>query len=259
MFQFRAITATGVLGLALASTAGHTFAADGKLTGSTGIDYTTGSYGEAIDTSIVYIPFTGKYETGPWLFSLTLPYIRVSGPGGVVRDVGSVGTAGTARRTESGMGDIVGTATYNYCWDPQRQLAIDFTGKLKLATANERKNLGTGEEDLHVQVDAYQSRGRWTPFGTLGYKFLGDPPGVDLRDVFYASAGATYRLDDERIVGAMWYGQQKTTARGSAQSEITGFYSRKLDADWRGQFYGLLGLSDGSPDVGLGFVATRQF
>jgi hypothetical protein len=57
----------------------------------------------------------------------------------------------------------------------------------------------------------------------------------------------------------MWYGQQRTTARGSAQSEITGFYSRRLDTDWRGQAYGLLGLSDGSPDYGIGLTVSRIF
>jgi hypothetical protein len=250
---------SALLAAALVLAAAPAHAADGKLSLSTGIDYTSGRYGEASDTDITYIPFTGKYETGRWIFGLTIPYIRVDGPGTVFRDIGAVRTATTTRRSESGMGDIVAAATYNVFWDAREQSALDVTAKLKLATADEGRNLGTGEEDLHVQADAYRALGRWTPFATLGYKFLGDPPGIDLRDVFFASAGASYKLDDLSSVGAMWYGQQRTTARGSAQSEITGFYSRRLDTDWRGQAYGLLGLSDGSPDYGIGLTVSRIF
>jgi hypothetical protein len=48
---------------------------------TTGVDYTTGTYGGASSTDIVYVPLTGRYEIDKGLFKLTVPYIMVTGPG----------------------------------------------------------------------------------------------------------------------------------------------------------------------------------
>src|SRR5258708_1661995 len=54
---------------------GALFGADGVFTLGTGFDYTSGKYGSADKTEILYVPFTGKYETGPWTFRAVVPYI----------------------------------------------------------------------------------------------------------------------------------------------------------------------------------------
>lgn len=246
------------LAAALACSTG--FAADdAKYSLTAGFDYTTGSYGESQDTTITQIPVTGKYESGPWTFGLTIPWIQVDGPGNVTRDMGRFrGRTTTGTRTQSGIGDIIASTTYNL-FSTADGRALDLTGKIKFGTADETKGLGTGENDLYVQVDAYRTIDRFAPFATLGYRFLGDPPRIDLRDVFYASIGGGYKLDDIRSVGLMWYGQEKSTSSGSPQSEVTGFYTHKLSREWKAQLYGLLGLADGSPDMGLGATVTCSF
>lgn len=232
---------------------------DGHFSLTTGFDYSSGSYGESSDTTTTYIPVTGKYETGDWIFGLTIPYIEVEGSGNVVRDVGRFkARTGTRTRTESGLGDVVASATYNV-FNSTDGRALDLTGKLKLGTADENKGLGTGENDLYVQADAYRAIDRFTPFGTIGYKWLGDPSGVNLRNVFFASFGSSYKIDDARSVGLMWFGQQKTSSAGATQSEITAFLVQRLSAAWKGQLYGVLGLADGSPDYGIGAMVTRSF
>ena len=57
----------------------------------------------------------------------------------------------------------------------------------------------------------------------------------------------------------MWYGQQKTTDGGDAQSEVTAFYTRRFGGMWKAQFYGLVGMSEGSPDYGAGALIIRAF
>lgn len=245
---------------AMAAAASGMYAAGDEnfsLTG--GFDYSSGNYGEPTDTTIIYFPLTGRYETGLWIFGLTVPYLEVEGPRTVVRDIGRIGTqspSGTSR--ESGLGDIVGSATYNLLATPDGR-ALDLTGKLKLGTGNRDKGLGTGENDIHVQLDGYRTIGQLSPFATLGYKFLGDPPGINLKNVFYYSIGASHKLDNERSVGAMWYGQQKTTDAGDPQSELIGYYTQKLIPWWKAQLYGVLGLANGSPDYGVGAMVTRSF
>jgi hypothetical protein len=223
---------------------------------SIGIERTTGDYGQAADTTITAIPVTLKVGGRPWQFGLTVPWIRVEGPGNVVRDIGRFRGAG-ASRTESGLGDVIAFATR--ALGTAGGTAFDFTGKFKFGTASVGRGLGTGENDAHLQLDAYRSEGEFTPFATAGYKILGDPTGIELRNVFYASLGAARRLDAERSAGLMWNGQQKTTAGGDAQSELTAFYARRFGGQWKAQFYGLVGLSDGSPDYGAGALVIRAF
>ncbi len=230
-----------------------------KLTGSVGIDRTQGNYGGETDTTITSIPFMVRYQTGPWLLGLTTEWLSVKGDAFVNRDIGRFGEPGTdPNRTESGLGDIVASVTHELGMTANGT-AFDLTGKIKFGTADETKGLGTGKNDLRIEVDAYRSVAQFLPFGTLGYKFLGDPPGLDLRNVFYATVGSTMKIDEVRSVGLMWYGQQKTTANGARQSDITGFYIRKYSPEWKAQFYGLLGLADGSPDIGAGAILTRTF
>jgi hypothetical protein len=224
---------------------------------SAGMEVTRGDYGQPGDTTIIYVPLSYQMTSGPWQFGLTVPWISVDGPGNVVRDLGSFGGAG-ASRSESGLGDIIASATRSLA-TTAGGTAFDLTGKLKLGTASRSDGLGTGEEDLHFQLDVYRRVGEFTPFATLGYKILGDPPGVDLRDVFYLELGATRRIDERRSAGLMWHGQEKTTSAGDPQSELTAYYIVRLDMQWKAQFYGLLGLADGSPDFGAGTFLIRNF
>lgn len=224
---------------------------------SVGIERSRGDYGQSSDTTITYVPFTAKLGSRPWQFGLTVPWIQVEGPGNVVRDVGRF-RGGGATRSESGLGDVIAFAT-RALGATAGGTAFDLTGKLKFGTASAGSGLGTGENDAHVQLDAYRSEGAFTPFATAGYKVLGDPAGIDLNNVFYASIGASRRLDEARSAGLMWYGQQKTTDGGSAQSELSAFYTRRFGGVWKAQFYGLVGLADGSPDFGAGAFLIRAY
>lgn len=225
---------------------------------SAGIERTRGDYGQGEDTTITYVPFTAKVGNRPWQFGLTVPWIRVEGPGNVTRDAGRFRGGGGGSRTEEGLGDVIAFAT-RALGTMADGTAFDLTGKFKFGTASAGRGLGTGENDLHVQLDAYRSAGEFTPFVTVGYKILGDPAGIDLRNVFYASLGASRRLDEARSAGLMWHGQQKTTDGGAAQSEVTAFYTRRFGGQWKAQFYGLVGLADGSPDFGAGAFLIRAY
>src|SRR4051812_435575 len=76
----RSALATALLAAAIQPALG----AEGLTTLSVGADYTTGKYGASDSTDILYIPFTGKYEVGPWTAKLVVPWIRITGPGNVV-------------------------------------------------------------------------------------------------------------------------------------------------------------------------------
>ena len=159
--------------------------------------------------------------------------------------------------TESGLGDIVLGATYAAYSDAR--LGVDFTGKVKLGTADEDKGLGTGEHDFIFLVDLYQSFDRITGFGGIGFHILGDAPGLPLDNVWSVNLGFTYKVDERDSAGLSFDARQRVASDASPQRELTGFFVRQLDRLWKAQLYALIGLADGSPDWGFGLSAARPF
>ncbi len=226
---------------------------------TTGIDYSTGKYGGSVDTDITYVPFTFKYRSGDWAFKATLPYIRVTGPSNVLPDIGQVSTTGGARTTNSGVGDVILSASYTLTSNRKTGTIIDLTGKVKLPTADEKKGLGTGKTDYYVQVDIFKVGGQTTPFATLGYKVYGDTSTINFNNVLYASLGVSHRMDNTNSVGAILDLRERSTAAGAPRREFTLFMTHKLDSNRKLQFYAVKGFADGSPDWGLGATISLGF
>ena len=235
------------------------FAADGELSAGAGIDYSRGDYGTGSETKILSIPFMARYDIDPWRFKLTVPYLRVTGEGDVIPGVGRTNRGRRGERTESGIGDSVLAATYGGLRDAQSQSGLDLTAKLKLPTGDENRGLGTGSTDETIQVEPYKTIDRLTLFGTLGYTFFGHSDVVELKNGFLYEVGASARLDATDSVGASLFGRQRVVEGGSPQRELTVFWNRRVAKAQRLQAYFLLGLADGSPDVGIGASALFSF
>ena len=235
--------------------------AQGQVTVGAGAEYSTGKYGSTQSTDTLYIPFFARYETGRWQFKGTVPYIRVSGPGNVVgAGPDRVALPGeTGRRTESGLGDIVASAFYNLVDERAAAFGLDLGAKVKLGTADEAAGLGTGEHDFSLQADFFKRFGELGAFGTLGYRFYGDPPGIDLRNVPYWAVGGSYRISGDTSVGLSYDYRPKIVSNGSAVSEVTAFLSQRLSREWRLQLYGLVGFANASPDAGVGLLVDYRF
>ncbi|HUV99693.1 MAG TPA: transporter [Gallionella sp.] len=252
----RVIFVIGVLGNATA------WAVEGDSTVlATGFDYSSGKYGSANTTDILSIPVVGIYKTGLWAFKLTVPYVRISGPGDVLpngmRIKAATTTKSTKSTTHSGLGDIVAAATYNVYTESEGNPGVDLTGKIKFGTAS--TSLGTGQNDYAVQVDVYQSFDRFTPMAALGYEILGSPAGVDVNNVVYGSLGGDYKFTDQTNGGLIMRLAQKPSAIGADQRELSAYINHKLDEHLNISGYVLKGYSDGSPDSGFGVMVSSKF
>lgn len=235
------------------------FAADGELSAGAGVDYSEGNYGTGSETKILSIPFMARYDRDPWKLKLTVPYLRVSGEGDVIPGIGRTNRGRRGEATESGIGDTVLAATYGALYDAGSQFGLDLTAKLKLPTGDEQRGLGTGSVDQTAQVELYKSIDRLTAFGTVGYTNFGDSDVVELKNAFHYELGALTRLNQIDSVGASLYGRQRVVEGGEPQRELTMFWNRRVAKAQRLQAYFLVGLADGSPDVGLGVSALLSF
>lgn len=244
-------------------------AAESGLSVSMGAEYTTGSYGTGTDTSIWYFPLWLSYESGVTTFSVTVPYLIVEGPGNVIPTSSDTprGMApgmgamqvmrpgvppGAPTSTESGLGDVVFSGSVRLVAEATAQPRVDLTGKIKLATADEDKNLGTGENDYAVQLD--MEKGIF--FGYVGYRVYGDPPGINLDNVVYGLVGLSRPLDSATRAGVSLYAQQAAAAGTDKQLELNLFLSHQLSKGYQLRPYAIFGLSDGSPDWGVGVTVA---
>jgi len=268
----RLLSAMVLLSVASPVLAAEGEAADGEFSLTAGIQYTTGKYGNAAATDILYIPVTGQYQSGNLTLWLTVPYISVTGPGGVIQGFGRVasptGTAAGmpkfgraapgATLTNSGLGDVITAAGYTvYSGD---KFSVDAVGKIKFGTADADKGLGTGKNDYAAQLDGYYALAADTTLlVTGGYKIVGAPDGIATNNVPYGMLGLDEKVGEVSSVGVM-YNAAKSVAPGiPGQRDVTLYASKELSPTFTVRVNVLKGFSDASPDYGGGLMVTGYF
>lgn len=235
--------------------------AEGRVGFTTGVDYSSGKYGQSEETRITYIPFTAKYDTDKWSFRAVVPWLKIDGPGGISADSRIVtNNAVQNRRTvESGLGDIVLGATYSAFQFYEEKVYIDIGAKIKVPTASESKGLGTGETDYTVSADIYKTFNEVTLLGTVGYRVLGDPSGIDLENVWFGTIGGVYKFDANNSAGVTMDLREATTKDGTGLREYSAFYSHKFNDTYKLQTYIVTGDTESSVDFGVGAMLAMSW
>jgi len=167
----RVTAAVAIAAFVLVSADGAAQDTGADLRFSTGVEYSTGKYGGTDDIEELYVPFTFRVGLERVGFRLTAPYLRVTAPDDtVIADPGTEPLPGSgATVTESGLGDVIGVITlYDLYVSNDANVVVDLTGKIKFATADETKGLGTGENDYTLQFDAFRFFDRLSLQGTAG-------------------------------------------------------------------------------------------
>lgn len=238
-------------------------AAGGSLELAVGGEFTSGKYGGAEKTEIWYVPVTGKYGTGPWLLKLTVPYLRITGPGNIVGGNGGNGgmvplptVQNAPIRTASGPGDVVAGVSYAWYENWVSGVLLDLTGKIKFGTADKEQGLGTGEDDYSFQGDISKRHGDWTVFAGMGWKEMGNPPEITFKNHWFGSLGASYRVSSPTMAGMVYDHREAVVDGGARVSEITAFLSQKVSPGSKIQAYVLRGFSGASPDWGAGMALS---
>jgi len=224
------------------------------------VDYSTGKYGESKRTETVYMPLGIKYERSDWTFRATIPYVEANGPAnvsGAGADQVTIDRGNTRRRHAAGLGDVVVSASWTAL--QQGPWLFELGAKAKLATADQAEGLGTGKNDYSVQAELYRSLGAHTLFGTLGYKKMGDPDGINLKDPLYTSVGWSYRASPSTALGISYDYREKLQTTSAALSDATCFLTHKLDQDWKVQTYVSSGFTRASADFGAGVFVFYSY
>lgn len=252
---------------------------------STGLNYSKGSYGEIDDTKVVSAPIGLKYTKGNFSIRVSVPYVRVDGPGSLIQTPegsGSGSNSGSGRSgnsghgssnsgsgnsgsggveiddstgvpvssKRSGFGDVVISATYSF--DLGSDFYIDATGKVKVPTASTAKRLGTGEVDVTTGLDFVKSVGPATFYIHGRRKFAGKPTGSLIRSTWGAGGGASIKAGKAITLGADYDWQEATFAGNPANSDVTAWASARLNSKMNLSIFGSTGLNNNSADFAGG-------
>jgi hypothetical protein len=224
----------------------------------TGVDYSSGDYGNSEDTKILSVPFSLKVKKDAFFVRASIPYLRVKGPGSVVAGDGGPVPGGTAGAVTSndGIGDL--SLSAGYTLDLTDTTYLDMIGRVKFPTASESKNLGTGTTDFTAEAAITHQFGELSLSARGGRRFNGSSTRFPLRDVWQAGAGAYYQAGDI-MLGLDYDWREGSLSTASDRSEMTGSVTYKVTPAVRIQGYGYTGFSDGSPNAGGGLQLLYRF
>jgi len=224
---------------------------------SIGVDYSKGSYGAAEDTEVLYAPLGLRATTPRWRFEAAVPYLRVKGPAGAV--VGGVVIPGAGPvTTRSGLGDVTMSATYQLVEPVAGRTQWELGAGVKLPTADE--DLGTGETDYNVQLGVRQPLSdSFTLTGSIGYQWLGDPAAFELEDGPTAMVGVNYASHPRANFGVQATYRSAYLDGFDEQLMINPYFRIDSQGGWALTGYGTVGLTDSTPDLGVGLIVGRVF
>lgn len=243
---------SGVLLLAAATHA--------EVTVSTGFDFSRGDYGLPVPTQIITVPLAVSYAVNRTTWELGLSCVRVEGPGDVVPGIGRrTRRLALASTTHEGIGDLTLGFTHQLVAPAERGWSWAAGAEVKFGTASAERSLGTGKDDFTVQAECSYTAGALTPYFTVGYRWLGNPAGSDLRAHIFGTAGLTWACSDKVTLGALVDLSAKNSASGSSSANFMLSASRSLGDRWQAQLYAVRGTSDNSPDFGGGLSLSRGF
>lgn len=239
-------------------------AEDWKLSASANFD--TGKYGTDSRTSSLYIPFTLKRYYPYADVSVTVPYLRQSSTGVVTRVGGSpvravkkTATVNTSS-SEAGLGDVLVRGSLALRTEKQDALDMALVGKLKLPTADEKKGLGTGQMDEGFGLELAKAVSpRWTLLADAYYTIIGDPSGVDYNNELAFDLGVTRPLAPGLTLTALYETRSALVNGNPDPRDLSFTLERKAGNGDRYSCGLLLGLSDGSPDLGVSAGVSRRF
>ncbi|HEY0634606.1 MAG TPA: hypothetical protein VGE00_04410 [Gammaproteobacteria bacterium] len=267
--------ATVILLLPLSSGA---LLAEGTYKLGIGADYSNGDYGTGDTATLWSLPLSHSYQGEGWGWGITVPYLILRSSGNVV--VGSGGMIGTgadttttnggggpggggmtattttnSTTTESGLGDVTLRGSVDLVEEGDIAPWVGFTLKAKLATADENKFLGTGENDYAAQLELAKGR----VDGYVGYKYLGDPSYVDFNNVAYGALAVTFTQASKTFYTIEGYTEQAAIDGGDPKQELSLILDHRLTARQRLSGYVFKGFTDASPDWGAGLALKHAF
>ncbi len=246
------------LGVAGAAVAAAPAIADTRVSFASGVNYSSGDYGETIDTEVVSVPLSARLITDNWSFGVATSYQSITGPADVAdtTDGGGGGGGATIARqgTEQGLGDTTLSATHSFRRLGGSRAYFDLGVRVRVPTGDEDKGLGVGATDYTLGAELGNSSAAGGGYISAGRRFLGDRDGSasPREDGWQGGVGGWLRAGENTRVGASYWWREATFAGGEQPSGVSAYVSYRLNDDLRLSVSGGAGLSEAAADYMAG-------
>lgn len=228
--------------------------------------YEQGDFSTPNTTRVLFTPVTFRYLASRFDISATPSFALIDTSGGV-RLIDGIptltgGGIGGIRQTMSGAGDTLIRGRIFLLDDkgPKSPLpALTPFVKVKIPTADQKLNLGTGKADYGFGVELDKQFLPLLLFGDVSYTVMGKPLGLDLRNRPGASFGIGEKVSNAVIVSALvdW---RRAIFRGTEDpAELVGVITYKLSSTVSVSPNAFVGLTSGSPALGVGVELAFKF
>jgi len=227
--------------------------------------YDQGDFGTRHKTKTLITPVTLRYLGDRFEIGVTTSYTRIDTVGGVSIVGGrSVSTGGlTARRTtQDGLGDTYLEGRYYLIDDPGPASLLPSLAPfvvLKIPTADEKRNLGTGEFDYGAGLDVEKQFRSFFVFADVSYTVIGSPPHQRFRDEPGAGIGMGRDVSDKVSLAAFVDWRRAIVSGTDDPVEVGGVLTYKLTRTTRLSPNFFFGLTNGASDFGVGFDVAWNF
>ena len=228
-----------------------------------GAGYDQGDFGTSDTTRSFYAPLTLRYLGERFDIGITAAFVWLDTESSVVFIDGEPTPSDRRRHTSSvGFGDLYFKGRYFLVDDRGPDSSMPGLApfvKIKAPTADKDKGLGTGEWDYGLGVEWDKRFREFFLLGDVSYTFIGEPPHQDFRNrpAFSIGIGRQFTRDIAGTVMLDW--RRAIVANGDDALELTGIVQWRLARTLTVSPYVFVGLTDGSPDFGLGFEVSWKF
>lgn len=218
--------------------------ATGNAYASIAADYRQGDFGTSVNTELYSLTPEFGYVSDSYDVSASIPFhnLRVSG-GGV-------------SSSASGIGDAVLSAGRRLWRDERSRASLRGALRLKLATGDENKGLGTGATDIGFFLSATRKAGDNAFTVLAGYTEVGEPAGVTYDNVISYGVGVNHSFSRTNVFASL-QGQTSALPGGTAPLECDAGFFNIMSLEYVFIAHAFVGLSNGSPDGGLGIGLVR--
>ncbi len=247
----------------------------GKWSVNAGMQWLNGEYTYVTRTSTFYFSGGLSYRAERWNVAVNVPLIaqnttgvtNMGGlflPNGEGRDHGGFSHWNTRQhgympgaqlpttQMRFGLGDIYVYGEYRLLGRLTGLATVSLTGTLKLPTASQENNYGTGEFDYGLGGSVRKFMHSYSFFLDLGYLVIGDPVGISYNDPLTFGAGVGRFFFQGRYSVLLYYQQYSRILADydpPRQANLAGFV--KVSTHTILSVSLLMGFSETSPDYGL--------
>jgi hypothetical protein len=247
---------------------------DAKFTVQLNPEYATGKYGGSTSIDDQYLGLGLRYDSGPWTFKATVPYLQTSADRAFIRtEPGQINcrrsgtecttsapttTTSIEKQTRSGLADVGGSVTYHLPefgdgWN------MEVIGRGKFDTAEKGSGLGSGRNDFSLASGLSYAAKNWEPYLEIGYKWRGKSDSPDLLNQKALIAGTKFYLGQSSSLDVSYDVRSKSFNDEPAARSASVSLSSRLDRNWKLEGYYIHGLTEVVADRALGLTMSYRY